>query len=185
MEKAWVALIIIGIITVAIVGPWLSTNLIKLSNFILGKGFTLDMKEITDQASDRFSYLKTILDNCASKQDNDCFCTNERILFPTDYRILVENDNNFKGKISLISNSKQQLNYFNLPIESCYMIKKISGTTLNNKLFLHYASKYEIELKNKKYEFSPDYVFYKTEGKLCIVDKAFLNTLNKDSICQN
>ncbi|MBI2670980.1 hypothetical protein HYX18_03320 [Candidatus Woesearchaeota archaeon] len=173
--------IILGILVlIAVVFVLLNIN--KLANYNPFKSVT-DNTQTNDDAKNEFSRFKDILNNCISKQSNDCFCTKEKIIFPTDYRLEIKNDGNFKAQINLLSNTKQRLDSINLQVEACNLIKKVNNENIDNTLSLHYASKYEIEFKRKKYEFLPDYTFYKKNNKICIVDKEMANNLDKDSLC--
>ncbi len=177
-----IAIIAIAVIVLLIIAPTTISLITKSSNWFLGLGLGSDSKQSQEKVLGVFSNLKNTLNNCLSKQNLDCFCTNEKILFPTDYRLEIYNDN-VAMVINLLDDKEQRLDSLNLPTEGCNLIKKNQNNILDDKLYVIYGKKNLINYKRENFVFTLENVFYKKNNQLCIVEKAMLDKVNKDSLC--
>ena len=178
---------IIGLIVVILLVFIFFFNRPLVDSMLNKMGFETGDQETKDKSLLQFSDFKNIITDCLNSQKSNCFCTNQKILFPTDYRLELNNDKNFKLKISLMTETKEVIASMDTDVTGCNLISKITQNQIDDLLDMQYGSKSYIEYKRSKFEFLPEMVFYKkqdtNQNQLCVVEKLRLNTLNQNSIC--
>jgi hypothetical protein len=174
---------ILGLIVVILLIFVFLFNRPLIDSMLNSMGFGTGDKETKDKASLQFSDFQNVITDCIQSKKSDCFCTKQKILFPTDYRLELNNDQNFKLHISLMTETKEIIAKMDTSITGCNLISKISQNQIDDPLDMKYGSKSYIEYKKSKFEFLPEMVFYKRQDQLCIIEKSMLSSLNQDNIC--
>lgn len=174
--------LIIGIIVVLLVILFF-TQQTSLFNFLNGKGWTIGNQQVNDEQIILFGDFKNIINTCVKSNKLNCFCQNQNTNFATEFRLGLKDYQETKIIFSLQSDKKQNLGNFILDYPGCNMIQKISTNKLDDQLYLIFGQKPQIEYKNSKFEFDPNYIFYKNSNGLCIVEKNMLSNLDKSSTC--
>lgn len=174
---------IIGLVLVILLVVIFLFNRPLVDSMLDKMGFETGDQETKDMASLQFSDFNNIITDCIKSQKSDCFCTNKKILFPTDYRLALNNDKNSKLHISLMTETKEVIANMGTDITGCNLINTIKKTDIDESLFMKYGSKSYMEYKRSKFEFLPELVFYKRQGEICVVEKVMLTSLNQNNIC--
>ena len=194
MEKAKLVYLIIGIIVVLMLLPFFTSNSNALASSVFSglsevpwigglfpsQGDDMGIKGATES----FDKLNNVLNSCKSINTVDCFCSKEKILFPTGYSLQIEKLSE-GGSLKLNDEKNNLVGSKTISgIVPCVVLDRRSDLNefyeLSSELKLVYGGKSKFYYQGKDFEFNTELTFFKKdEDSICVIDKNFAKE-NKD-----
>ncbi len=193
-EKAGgeVAVIILIIIVVIASVIFFNKSLQKGILGLIGIDIPLSEEEkiLMENVENSFADLNVNLNECSKNSDNECFCVKGGYIYPAGYHLKTYRsgkDINLEltgGKNEFIAKKVIK------DAQGCVLVKKLNtvfpldeGVNDFDRPDILFKGNPTLSFKRQEFIVNPSLLFYKKEGRICIIDKDYAETVSYKRVC--